>query len=248
MQAPTNWWQSFFQGVAVDLWRGAVSDEQTQQEVDFLEQQLELAPKSKILDVPCGGGRHSVELVRRGYQVTGLDYSKEFMEEARSKSSEVHWIQGDMRELPVDQGFDAIVCLGNSFGYLDDEGNVTFLQRAFQALQPGGKLMLNTGCTMESLLPNFPEREWYELGGMLFLLENQFDAVAGRLQTKYVFVRDGKQEVRPGSQRCYGFRELSDVMRGIGYENVRGLGDFDGTPFGLGSQQLWLFAENPSDE
>lgn len=73
MSVSTEWWQGFFQGIALDLWRGAVPEEQTKAEIDFIEKQIALTPKAKILDVPCGMGRHSLELARRGYRVTGSD-------------------------------------------------------------------------------------------------------------------------------------------------------------------------------
>ena len=69
----------FFRGVALEMWRRAVSPEQTRAEVDFLEKVLQAGPQSKLLDVPCGNGRHAVELAKRGYSLTGVDSSEEFL-------------------------------------------------------------------------------------------------------------------------------------------------------------------------
>src|SRR5229473_6203653 len=84
MTIPSNWYENFFHGVALDLWRKAVPPEHAKAEADFLVQALQCNAGSHLLDVPCGNGRLSFELARRGYRVTGVDISEEFLEEARA--------------------------------------------------------------------------------------------------------------------------------------------------------------------
>jgi cyclopropane fatty-acyl-phospholipid synthase-like methyltransferase len=78
-----KWYESFFHGVAVGVWRKAVIPEQTRAEVDYLEHVLSLQPQSRVLDVPCGYGRHSLELATRGFKVSAVDLSPDMIEEAR---------------------------------------------------------------------------------------------------------------------------------------------------------------------
>ncbi len=68
-----KWYESFFHGIVLDMWRAAASPEQTRLEADFLERALGLRPGARVLDVPCGFGRHSLELASRGYRPTGVD-------------------------------------------------------------------------------------------------------------------------------------------------------------------------------
>lgn len=58
--------------------------EDTKNEVDFLIDQLKLQGNEKILDLACGYGRHSLELARRGYDVTGIDITSEYIVEILS--------------------------------------------------------------------------------------------------------------------------------------------------------------------
>ena len=82
-EIPTNWYEDFFHGVPLDLWRQAIPLEHTRAEADFLVKALRLDPGSHLLDVPCGNGRLAFELAKRGYRVTGVDISEEFIEEAQ---------------------------------------------------------------------------------------------------------------------------------------------------------------------
>ena len=86
MSVPDNWYESFFHGVTLDLWRRAIPPEQTAAEAEFLMKQLQCAEGARVLDVPCGNGRLSFELAKRGLRVTGVDISDEFIAEARSQS------------------------------------------------------------------------------------------------------------------------------------------------------------------
>ena len=87
MTIPSNWYEDFFHGVSLDLWRKAISPEHTKAEADFLVKALQCEAGSHLLDVPCGNGRLSFELAGRGYRVTGMDISGEFIAEARARAS-----------------------------------------------------------------------------------------------------------------------------------------------------------------
>jgi SAM-dependent methyltransferase len=243
----SNWWENFFHGVALDFWRAAVTAEQTRAEADFIQQQLQLAGPAKILDVPCGNGRLSLELAARGFELTGVDIASEFIQEAKTQSAErdlpIEFFNRDMRELPWQAEFDAAFCFGNSFGYLDDRGNADFLQALSGALKPGARMVLETGAAAECVLPTFQERRWFEIGGITFLVHNRYDHEQGRLFTEYTFIRDGKIERRPGSQRVYTYSEIVRLGSDAGLAVIASFGSIASEPFRLGSPRLLLVAE-----
>jgi SAM-dependent methyltransferase len=244
MNMPTEWWKNFFTGLTLDLWRAAMTEEQTRTEADFIEKTLHLSPPAKVLDVPCGNGRLSLELASRGYQLTGVDLSPGFIDEARSTSAERQlstvWKHGDMRDLPWPEEFDGAFCWGNSFGYLDDEGNANFLKAVARVLKPEGRFVVDASSVAELILPRFEERSWMQIGDILFLEENRYDHVQSRYDTEYTFVRDGKVEKRFGSHRIYTYRELCRLLDESGFTKLEAYGSLSQEPFRLGSPNLFL--------
>jgi SAM-dependent methyltransferase len=246
MSAAREWWRTFFSGVAVDCWLQATTAEQTQREADFIQQILQVSSPANLLDVPCGGGRHSLALAARGYRLTGVDLSSEFLATARSAAAErslqVHWEQRDMRELPWTGEFDGAFCFGNSFGYYEDDGNAAFLRAVAGVLKQGARFLLETAYITESLLPSLQERAWYQVGDVLTLADRRYDPVHGRLHVDYIWIRDGRSEKRSMSARLYSYREVAQLLEAAGFTDVQGFGSLSREPFQLGSKGLLMLA------
>ena len=242
LDVPSDWWRGFFHGVALDLWRLAISDEQTALDVEFIAKRAGVSPPARILDVPCGNGRIGVELLARGYEVTGVDIAGEFIEEARSKAAARgyagEWRQGEMRDLPADATFDAVLCWGNSFGYLDNAGNEAFLAAAGGALRPGGRLLLDLPQVAESFFANYHDRRSFEVGDIQFAVRHDYDPQQGRVQTEYTFLRNGKEDRRLGSHRVYATSEICRMLERTGFTVERLFGGPAGEPFEIGSPRL----------
>jgi SAM-dependent methyltransferase len=219
VKAETNWWQSFFNGVAVDLWLRAVPSEQNDREADFLARALDARAGAELLDIPCGGGRLSLALARRGYRVTGIDLSPAFLEHARScdPSAAVTWERRDMRDLPWRARFDGAFCFGNSFGYMDDDGNAAFLRAVAAALKPGARFVLETPMVLENLLAHLRDRAWWKVEDTYLLVSNEYDHMRERLEIEYTFVSDGRVETRRGSHRAFTYRELVELLESAGF-------------------------------
>jgi SAM-dependent methyltransferase len=242
-----GWYENFFEGLALDLWRNAVTPEQTRAEAAFLERELGASPGAQLLDVPCGNGRHSLELAGRGYRLTGVDSSAGFMQEARERSRAagvaITWQEGDMRRLPWKAAFDGAFCFGNSFGYLEPDGMQEFVAALAAALKPGARFALQTGVAAESILPAFAEREWYKMGDVLMLIANEYDAVHSCLDTHYTFLRNGVTETRESTHWVYSSAEIQRMLGEHGLQTKALYAELDGTPFRLGASTLYVVAE-----
>jgi SAM-dependent methyltransferase len=243
----TNWWENFFHGVALDFWRGAISDEQTRAEADFIEKSLKLPAGAKVLDVPCGNGRLSIELARRGFQPTGVDIALEFIDEAKMKSSAdsvpVDLHERDMRDLPWTGEFDGAFCFGNSFGYLDDQANADFLDSLSRTLKPGARFVLDAAAVAECILPTFQPRRSIELGGITVSIEHRYDHETARMFNDFTFSRNGIEDKRPSSQRIYTYRELTELLRAANLETVSAYSSLAEEDFKFGAQRLLLVSE-----
>src|ERR1043166_9322241 len=74
-----NWYEDFFQGINCEMLEKAYSADWTNQEVEFLISELNVRQGQHMLDIPCGFGRHSIGLAKRGLHVTGIDISPAFI-------------------------------------------------------------------------------------------------------------------------------------------------------------------------
>jgi SAM-dependent methyltransferase len=234
----TNWFETFFEGLALDMWRGAVTPEQTAREADFLAGRLELRQGMRVLDVPCGNGRHAIELARRGVSMTGVDISAGFLDEARRNAPGIEWIHSDMRELPWSCRFDSAYCWGNSFGYFDHDNCRRFLEAIASALKPGGRFILESGAVSESILPVLQPERTLRIGDIDFLSRNTYDAVEGRMDITYTFVRGSQREVKPIHQWVHSTAEIRRMLRSAGLEPIAAFADLEGAPYALRSPHL----------
>ncbi len=246
MTAPVDWWQTFFSGMAVESWLKATTPEQTRQEATFLRVCLDVPPPARLLDVPCGGGRHCHILAEDGYEMTGVNISAESLEAAdvaqNQRSRTIAWEHREMRDLPWPEAFDGAYSFGNSFGYLDDEGNAAFLKSVADALKPGARFVLDTGYVAETLLPILQERAWYPIGDMIMLAHRRYDPFEGRLHVEYTFIRGGETELRSMSARIHTCREVIRLLDQAGFTDVRAYGSLAREPFRLGSHRLLMVA------
>jgi SAM-dependent methyltransferase len=241
-----EWWRTFFRGAMVNFWLGVTTAEQDRQEADFLEEALQVSPPAKLLDVPCGGGRHCRALAGRGYAMTGVDLSPQFLDAALSasagQSGEIAWELREMRDLPWPGQFDGAYCVGNSFAYLDDSGNADFLKAVARTLRPGARFVLETGYVAEILFPSLQLRAWYPSGEKYLLADRRFDPSEGQLHVEYIFLWDSRIERRAMSARIYTYREVVWLLEEAGFTRIQGYSSLDRDPFRLGSSRLLLVA------
>jgi len=126
-----NWWTDYFDAQYLLEYEPLFSPERDRAEVARLIDVLGLPSGARILDVPCGQGRHAHLLAEAGFDVDGFDYSAELLERARDRgtSSRLRYRRGDMRSLPQTWTgrFDAVVNLFTSFGFFAEPAHLQAL-------------------------------------------------------------------------------------------------------------------------
>lgn len=241
------WYADFFTELPNAFWRAAVPAWSTAAEVDFIIRVGRLRSGARVLGVPCGSGRHTLELARRGCQVTGLDVSVEAIEHARGAAAAerlpVDLRVGDMRALPTDVRVEAALCMGNAFGYLDHAGTQKFLADLAGLVVPGGALILDYGFVAEAVLPHLTlEEPPMTFGGVEAVSVNEYDAANSRWLTAFTFRRGTEEHRGTAVQHIYTAAEVIRLVTEAGFTEVALYGDTDQTPFHLGSPRLLLVA------
>jgi SAM-dependent methyltransferase len=246
VNAPDDWWRTFFSGLIVEMWQKVTTEAMTKEEADFVAKMLAVRPPARLLDVPCGAGRHCLALAARGYQMTGVDISTQLLEAARAKAAgrpeKVTWEQRDMRDLPWPQTFDGAFSLGNSFGYYDDAGNAAFLKAVAAVLKPGARYLLDASYILETILPTLQERTWWQLDDVLTLADRRYDPARTRLEVEYTLIRGAQVEKRAMSARLYSVREVCRLLEEAGFSGLQTYGSFALEPFKLRSERLLVVA------
>ncbi len=244
----TTWWKTFFTDAWLDVQRRSWSAQETRDEADFIQQVLGLSAPARILDVPCGEGRHAMEMASRGYRVTGADITPALLEDARRSSAErgvdLELELADMRDLPWKGRFEGAFSFWGSLGYFDEEGNTAFLHSMARALKPGGRFVLDTHVA-ETILPRFEERAWRYAGETLVLEDRSYDHETSRIEVEWTFVKDGTTRKAQSSMRIYTYQELLDLLEEVGLESLEAYGSLEQEPFALGAERLLLLTARP---
>jgi SAM-dependent methyltransferase len=246
-----EWWRAFFTESFGPLQRAGLRDELVAEEADFLERALDLQSPRVLLDVPCGAGRHAVELAVRGHTVTGVDFNPDVLASARkravAKGARLELREADMRRLAdaTEAGvYDGAYCYWGSFGYFDTEGDRAFLAGVYRALRPEGRFLVDTHVA-ESLLPKFQPRKWSWVGEgeerIQIIEERDWDLDSSRVDTTWTFLAgDGPPVRQVSSIRVYGFQELRQLLAAGGFTafDARETGTW--APFKVGCNRLAL--------
>ena len=123
------------------------SSRYTQREIAFLAQNDLLTPGHRILDLACGGGRHSVAMAQRGVVVTGMDLGPAAIAAARRRAKRagvgVEWLQGDLRRLPFKGDFHVVTFIFGCFTEMPRCQAEEVLAGISNSLRPGGTLVLD---------------------------------------------------------------------------------------------------------
>ena len=221
--------------------------ERAETEVGLLGALLGLTGDEQILDMPCGTGRHSIELARCGYRATGVDRTEAYLAEARRRAEAggvtVEWVRADMRSFSRPQAFDVVLNLYTSFGYFEDTADDKLAARAFfDALRPGGRLLMEL-FGRENLAAGFQSRAWTELDdGLLLLEERAITDHWRRVHNRWIMIQDTRRHEIEFSLRLYSAGELIDLLSDVGFTDVTAFGNLDGDPYDEHARRLVIVA------
>ncbi len=246
-----DWWKSFFKPSVYPL-AELVSDEETEKETRELLRRLPLKKGAEILDVACGVGRHSLSLSRKGYLVTGVDYSEGYLAEAKRRARaagiQANFLKRDMRALGFSGQFDAALNLWTSFGYFKKfQDDLLTLRQIFKSLKPGGFLVLDIA-DGRWLKRHAKQKDWIKTERGWELEEHRFRGGTDPAWiSRWVFIgKNGKVSEAESFSRHYDRKRLEKALRWAGFENIVLMGGLsEKRNAGLASQRIMALARRP---
>ena len=215
-------------------------------EVEGIISLLGIKPGAPVLDLCCGVGRHSLELARRGVQVTGVDrtprYLEQATEQAKKERLKVEFIQDDMRTFCRPDTFNAAISMFTSFSYFEDpEEDRQVVVNVYRSLKSGGVFLLET-MGKEVLARIFREKDWNEHNGMLVLQERKVSQNWGWMENRWIMIKDDKRSEFKVTHRLYSATELAALLAGCGFAQVEVYGDLTGSAYDHTARRMVLVA------
>jgi len=242
---PSDWYLTFFTDPVMHFWDAVVPPAATDAEIAFILRHLPLHPPARILDVPCGSGRHALALARKGFTVTGVDLAEAALSRARRSAETtglaVRFVHSNMLEFEASEPSDALICMGNSIGYCEPALTCRLLRRFATALRRGGRLILDTSVCAESLLPIEPNDSFAFPGGS-YERQLAYDPMRSVLSTRAYLSIDAERHELRYQHFVMTSGELVRSLRSAGFTVSALHGDTEDAPFGPGSPRLLLIA------
>ncbi len=226
--------------------------EDTKRQVDFLVGRLGLCGGERVLDLACGFGRHSLELARRGFCVTGVDITRDYVEYATMTAEKerlnASFICSDIRKVSFEEEFDVVLNMADgAVGYLEnDEENMKIFSVIAKALKSGGKHFMDI--MNGSYAPaHFPCKLWDAGEKSLTLSEFEWNNDTKTLiygQHSYPYGEPlAKPTISEGNIiRLYTLDEIKEIISGLGLEVCESYADFSGKYSSDNDIQLMVYS------
>ncbi|MFH0765207.1 MAG: methyltransferase domain-containing protein, partial [Calditrichota bacterium] len=257
---PSDWWRTLFNSFYLKTDGDVIENiENTHHEVETVIRAASLEPNDRILDLCCGQGRHSLELARRKFRhVIGVDRSRYLIRLARKRARQegltLAFHEGDARRFRLkDQQFNAVLLMGNSFGYFEQkDDDEAVLKNVARVLAPHGTLVLDV-VDGDWMREHFERRTWEWIDQNHFVCrERALSKNGDRIVAREVIVHAERGVIADQfyAERLYNHAQLTAVMEKVGFQSPRlhGLmqaGSTRGQDLGMMAHRLLMTALAP---
>ena len=242
-----QWWAWYFDEKYLLEYEPLFDPEQDRREMARLLEILALPVGARILDCPCGQGRHAHLLAEAGYRVDGLDYSRALLQVARRRGTgaTLRYTRGDMRRLPARWSgrFDAVVNLFSSFGFFADPADdITVIREFARVLMPGGTLVWH-GASRDGVAARFLARDWWTTrNGTMVAQQRHFDPLSGVLTVESEWRAATRRVRRAHRIRLYTATRIAELCLDSGLVVQDAFDGWSGRPLRRTSGEMLLVA------
>lgn len=238
------WWRTYFDETFFQLHEDLFPEAESRREVQAILDMLALPEDARILDVPCGWGRHTLLLPGTGARAFGADLSVDLLRRAAASAREAalprRFAAADLRELPFRDGsFDAVMNVFTSLGlFLEDAEDIRALAEARRVLRPGGQLLLES-MHRDDVICTYAERDRWKLpNGIEVRVRRRFDPVTGISYERLRWRRGEEEGEKRHALRLRTATEIHGLLTAAGFEQVRYYGDWTGEPLRYDSPRV----------
>jgi SAM-dependent methyltransferase len=244
---PAEWWKNYFDAQYLLEYEPLFALEKDRREVSRIIELLGLPSGARILDVPCGQGRHAHLLAEAGFDVDGFDYSADLLARAKQRGvgRTLRYTRGDMRRLPArwTGRYDAVLNLFTSFGFFaqpaDDQ---RVIEEFARVLAPGGLLVWHGG-NRDGVMARFLARDWWQTqNGTMIAHERLFDSLSGVLTVTSVWSGPQGTGTRDHRIRLYTPTRLAELCAAAGLTVEHAYDGFRARPLQRQSSEMILVA------
>jgi SAM-dependent methyltransferase len=248
-----EWCREYFERGYAQRWGLPAVSDQIRLEAEGLWKELRLSPGAWVLDLGCGHGRHAVALEHLGARVVGMDFSESLLSRAKSLAGDtrasLHWLRGDMRQLPLQSRFFAGATVIDAFGFYEtEEENEAILGEVRRVLAPEGRFGMKV-VNGVPILAGFRETDSEERGGVVVTISRQLALEPSRMTEKVIITGsrgNGEYERR---QRLYCSDELCGALERMGFTGTELFASYDRAVFEPAtSKAIWAFGQRPASE
>jgi SAM-dependent methyltransferase len=200
----------------------------------------------RVLDIGCGTGNATAPLVQRGFEVVGLDTSRDMLAIARAKLPDVPFLLGDVRDASLPGPITLAVSVFDSLNNLLEDGDLERAAAHVRAsLAPGGVLAfdVNTRAGLEALWEDDVAEGW--AGDVHYRWTHRWDPDARRATVDAWCASPEGTFVETHQERPYDPDELEAALTAAGYARVDVVAYPDGRPAGPDAARVWVFAVAP---
>jgi len=193
---------------------------------------LDLQEGDRLLDLACGSGDHARRLAAAGLDVLGVEIAGSLVTHCRQRALEenlstVRFEQGDMRELAIEDEFEAVLLLSGSFGFFDEATNLDVLARMARALKPGGQVLIDVFDPTRMVVRPI-RHSWSHYGGGYGLHSTWWEPETCTYVSEFMFIdSDGvlHTAASPERIRVYSLPEWRNLLASVELEMTHALAE-----------------------
>lgn len=242
-----EWWRHYFDAGYLREYEPLFNLAEDRHQVARLLEILALPAGARLLDCPCGQGRHAHLLAEAGFNVDGVDLSQHLLSKAKARGAgrTLRFRRGDMRRLPAAWSgrFDAVLNLFTSFGFFaNPSDDLRVIHEFARVLRPGGLLVWHGG-DRDGVMAKFVSRDWWTTSdGTMVAQERAFDPLTGFLTVESTWRGPRVREDRTHRIRLYTPSQLTEMMREAGLIVEQAFDGFSDRPLTRRTSEMLLVA------